>query len=139
MHGIHFSERRSLSLFTHFSVTDALDYVDGMVGCCGTWKDEMLTDFSAARCVSLASALSFTILNASRFFFCWSSCLVRLNLMWLHVPSVCMSSVFFFFFSNVLPDFSQQPSSVSRMRQHVAEGARDCGPWHKLVSRPFLA
>ena len=43
-----------------------------------------------------------------------------------------------FFFSNVLPDCSQQPSWVSRMRQHVANGARDCRPWHKFVSRPFL-
>ena len=29
-----------------------------------TWKDEILTDFSAARCMSLASSLSITILNA---------------------------------------------------------------------------
>ena len=34
-----------------------------------TWKDEVLTDFSAARCMSLVSSLSFTILNASRIFF----------------------------------------------------------------------
>ena len=41
--------------------------------------------------------------------------------------------------ANGLPDWSHQPSWVSRMRQHVANGARGFGPWHKLVSRPLHA
>ena len=39
--------------------------------------------------------------------------------------------------SNGLLDCSHQPSWVSLMRQHVANGARGCGPWYKLVSRLY--
>ena len=104
-----------------------------------TWKDEILTDFSAARCMSLASSLAFTILNASWIFFL----LVFLSLSTdfdVVARSVSLhEQCFFFCFSNVLLDCSQLPSWISRMRRHVAKGARDSGPWHQFVSRSLLA
>ena len=80
-----------LSLFTHSSVTDALDYVDGMVGCCG--KRGRMRYSRSFFCCALHEFGIFTEFYDSE---CIKECLVLLNLVWLHVPSVSMSSVFFF-------------------------------------------